>query len=76
MICNISKLDPKLFKIKTYYLKEKKKSVSLFSLKISTLCFQKDHPFLNYSSRKKSGSHTYFQKGVGKTSVIKDMTWG
>lgn len=51
MVCNISKLDPKLLKIKTYYLKEKEKSVSLFSLKISAFYVQKDHPVLNYSFR-------------------------
>lgn len=58
MICNISKLDPKLFKIKTYYLKEKEKSVSLFSLKISDFYVQKDHPVLNYSFRKNM-NHIY-----------------
>lgn len=76
MVCNISKLDSKLYKIKTYYLKEKEKSVSLFSLKISAFYVQKDHPVLNYSFRKKYESHTYFLKGVGKTSVIKDVVWG
>lgn len=71
MVFNISKLDPKRFKIKTYYLKEKEKSVYLFSLKIYTFCFQKDHPVLNYSFRKNMNHIHIFERGWERPQLLK-----